>query len=44
VGPADRFRGIAGEEIARAMANAAQHETGKVHIYHWKEMTALLRT
>jgi uncharacterized protein YbjT (DUF2867 family) len=43
VGPADRYRGLTGEEIARAMANAAQHETGKVRIYHWKEMAALLR-
>jgi uncharacterized protein YbjT (DUF2867 family) len=43
LGPADRYRGLTGEEIARAMANAAQHETGKVGIYHWKEMTALLR-
>lgn len=43
VGPADRYRGLTGKEIARAMANAAQHETGKVRIYHWKEMSALLR-
>lgn len=43
VGPADRYRGLTGEEIARAMANAAQHQTEKVRIYHWKEMSALLR-
>jgi uncharacterized protein YbjT (DUF2867 family) len=43
VGPADRYRGLAGEAIARAMANAAQHQAGKVCIYHWKEMAALLR-
>ena len=43
VGPADRYRGLTGEEIARAIANAAQHQTGKVKIYHWKEMAALLR-
>ncbi len=43
VGPANRYRGIAGEEVARAMAKAAQHQTGKARIYHWKEMTALLR-
>jgi uncharacterized protein YbjT (DUF2867 family) len=43
VGPADRYRGLTGEEIARAMANAAQHQTGKLRIYHWKEMAALLR-
>jgi uncharacterized protein YbjT (DUF2867 family) len=43
MGPADRYRGLTGEEIARAMANAAQYEAGKVRIYHWKEMAALLR-
>jgi uncharacterized protein YbjT (DUF2867 family) len=43
MGPADRYRGLAGEEIARAMAKAAQHPTEKVRIYHWKEMAALLR-
>jgi uncharacterized protein YbjT (DUF2867 family) len=42
VGPADRYRGLTGEEIARAMANAAQHQTEKVRLYHWKEMAALL--
>ncbi|MEO8319149.1 MAG: oxidoreductase [Bradyrhizobium sp.] len=43
VGPADRYRGLTGEEIARAMAKAAEHQTEKVRIYHWKEMAALLR-
>jgi uncharacterized protein YbjT (DUF2867 family) len=43
LGPADRYRGLTGEEIARAMANAARHQTEKVRIYHWKEMAALLR-
>jgi uncharacterized protein YbjT (DUF2867 family) len=43
VGPANQYRGIAGEEVARAMAKAAQHQTEKAQIYHWKEMTALLR-
>jgi uncharacterized protein YbjT (DUF2867 family) len=42
VGPADRYRGLTGEEIARAMVNAAQHQTEKVRLYHWKEMAALL--
>ena len=42
VGPADRYRGLTGEEIARAMAKAAQHQTEKVRICHWKEMAALL--
>ena len=44
VGPVDRYRGLAGDEIARAIANAAQREAGKVQIYHWREMAALLRT
>ena len=43
VGPVDRYRGLTGEEIARAIAKAAQREAGKVRIYHWKEMAALLR-
>ena len=43
VGPVDRYRGLTGDEIARAIANAAQHETGKMQVYHWKEMAALLR-
>src|SRR4051794_9770864 len=43
VGPVDRYRGLAGEEIARAIAKAAQRESGKVRIYHWREMAALLQ-
>ncbi|SDP45203.1 oxidoreductase [Afipia sp. GAS231] len=43
VGPVDRYRGLDGEEIARAIAKAAQHQTEKVRIYHWNEMAALLR-
>jgi uncharacterized protein YbjT (DUF2867 family) len=43
LGPADRYRGLTGGEIAHAMANAARHQTEKVRIYHWKEMAALLR-
>jgi len=44
VGPADRYRGLTGNEIAHAIAKAARHQAGKVRIYHWKEMSALLRT
>ncbi|MBR0705678.1 NAD-dependent epimerase/dehydratase family protein [Bradyrhizobium liaoningense] len=44
VGPADRYRGLTGNEIAHAIARAARHQAEKVRIYHWKEMTALLRT
>lgn len=43
VGPVDRYRGLAGDEIARAIAKAAQREAGKVQIYHWREMATLLR-
>ncbi|MHC2619503.1 uncharacterized protein YbjT (DUF2867 family) [Bradyrhizobium huanghuaihaiense] len=44
VGPADRYRGLTGNEIAHAIARAARHQAEKVRIYHWKEMTPLLRT
>src|ERR1700712_728469 len=40
VGPVDRYRGLTGGEIARAIAKAAQRQTEKVRIYHWKEMAA----
>jgi len=43
-GPANRYRGLTGNEIAHAIAKAARHQTEKVRIYHWKEMAALLRT
>jgi uncharacterized protein YbjT (DUF2867 family) len=42
VGPADRYRGLTGNDIARAVANAARHQTEAVRIYHWKEMVRLL--
>jgi len=42
VGPVSQYRGLTGEEIAQAIANAAQREAGKVRIYHWKEMAELL--
>ena len=43
LGPADRYRGLTGGEIARAMMLAAQRQAQKVRIYHWKEMATLLR-
>ncbi len=43
MGPTDRYRGLAGEEIARAMMLAARQPAGKLSIYHWREMAALLR-
>ncbi|MBR0849997.1 NAD(P)H-binding protein [Bradyrhizobium diazoefficiens] len=43
LGPADRYRGLTGGDIARAIASAARRQDEKVRIYHWKEMAALLR-
>jgi uncharacterized protein YbjT (DUF2867 family) len=43
MGPADKYRGLTGGDIARAIAHAARQQAGKVRIYHWKEMAALLR-
>lgn len=42
VGPLERYKGIDGKDIARAMMNAAQRPTDKVKTYRWREMTALL--
>lgn len=44
VGPASPYRGLTGNDIAHAIARAAQHQTEKVRIYQWKEMSTLLRT
>ncbi len=38
-----KYRGIAGEDIATAMMNAAKNQKEKVKIYHWEEMTGLLK-
>jgi uncharacterized protein YbjT (DUF2867 family) len=43
VGPADRYRGLTGNEIAKAMTISARHQTEKVRIYHWREMADLLQ-
>jgi uncharacterized protein YbjT (DUF2867 family) len=43
LGPADRYRGITGGEIAQAMMHAARGEAPKLRIYHWKDMAALQR-
>jgi uncharacterized protein YbjT (DUF2867 family) len=42
VGKADKYRGIAGEDIAKAMKVSATHPSQKLTIYHWKEMNDLL--
>jgi uncharacterized protein YbjT (DUF2867 family) len=45
VGPADRYRGLTGNDIAHAMTKAAAlPQTEEVRIYHWREMAALLRS
>jgi uncharacterized protein YbjT (DUF2867 family) len=38
-----KYRGIAGEDIATSMMNAAQNQKEKVKIFHWQEMTDLLK-
>lgn len=43
MGAADRYRGLAGGDIARAMLLSARQQTEKVRIYQWREMAALLR-
>jgi hypothetical protein len=42
VGKAARYRGITGEDLAKAMKNAAKNQSGKLNVYHWKEMNDLL--
>ncbi len=41
-GSLDRYRGISGPDIARAMAAAAGLPGERVAVYHWREMRALL--
>jgi uncharacterized protein YbjT (DUF2867 family) len=43
VGRINRYRGMAGEDIARAMKNSATNQQEKLKIYQWKEMTDLLQ-
>ncbi|MES2513287.1 MAG: NAD(P)H-binding protein [Bacteroidota bacterium] len=38
----NKFKGIDGKDIAKAMICSATHQSEKVKIYHWKEMTDLL--
>lgn len=41
-GSLKRYRGIEGDQIAKAMVNAAQIRTGHVQIYAWQQMQELL--
>jgi uncharacterized protein YbjT (DUF2867 family) len=35
---ADKYKGITGEDIAKAMVQSAKDQTEKLKIYHWREM------
>jgi uncharacterized protein YbjT (DUF2867 family) len=41
LGGMDKYKGIDGKAIARAMNNAAKTQTDKVKVYQWREMTDL---
>ncbi len=41
-GKLNKYKGIDGKDIAKAMNNAAKNQSEKVKIYHWKEMNSLL--
>jgi uncharacterized protein YbjT (DUF2867 family) len=43
IGRLDRYKGIKGEDVARAMNNAAKDLKEKVRIYQWREMEELVR-
>ena len=43
IGKLNRYRGIDGAAVAKAMINAAKSQSGKVKIYQWKEMDEMLR-
>ncbi len=43
VGKADRYRGMTGQDIAKAMKISAIHQSQKLTIYHWSEMNNLLQ-
>ena len=38
-----KYKGISGEDIAKAMVKLARNETEKVKIYHWSEMHDLYK-
>ena len=41
-GPLSHYRGIDGKHVAEAMHLAAAHQSDRVKIYHWREMSQLL--
>ncbi|HVN94702.1 MAG TPA: NAD(P)H-binding protein [Terracidiphilus sp.] len=40
---ADKYRGMSGPDIARAMIKSAKNQTEKLQIYQWREMHELLQ-
>ncbi len=40
---AGKYRGITGEDVAKAMIESAKNQTDKIKIYEWKEMHELLQ-
>jgi len=38
IGKLNRYRGIDGKDVAKAMIHAAKNQSEKVKLYHWKEM------
>jgi uncharacterized protein YbjT (DUF2867 family) len=40
----DKYKGITGEDIAKAMIKSANNQSEKLKIYHWKEMHDLVQT
>ena len=39
----DKYKGITGQDIAKAMIQSAKNQTEKLKIYHWREMHDLLQ-
>jgi uncharacterized protein YbjT (DUF2867 family) len=39
----DKYKGITGEDIAKALIKSAKNQTEKLRIYHWREMHDLLQ-
>jgi hypothetical protein len=39
----DKYKGITGEDIAKAMIKSAKNQTEKLKIYHWRKMHDLLQ-
>lgn len=42
IGKLTKYKGMDGADIAKAIKNAARHQTEKVKIYRWNEMNSLL--